>query len=1037
MPNPLHILLIPFSSAFNTGGKTLLLRKTIGIFILVIGLSCVSDKVLADQSAGEVELRLWHSWTGRRQSILESIVRRFNCRQRQIKVYTEQIGAGRGTVAERMMMRSATADVPDLILIERDTIPLLVDAGTIRSLDGLIEYSELLHKGNLLDAASAYTTYKGHLYGLPVRVNPYVLAYDARALSRAGISSPPHDWDSFIRLAGFLSENAASTAQEKTWGLSVTSMASIFYILCLQRDVDCYDGYDDNSQSDSLRSILNFVGDLRQTHSLLPPKHKIWDPRHIGFEDGRTFFYLDSAAMVARLAKMSLPLPSVTTVPSNSSSPCTYLSHSSVFAVCSSSEKDEALLRFLEFFYSPDMYSIFVKWQYFVSPLRSTITALEEVAPDKVFYSQLASAAGNADIYPLDSRTGVVTPLITRVVEQLDAGLISPEQATDLVQEAMLEERNGRVIPVHAPVCVSWAESTRRIYAHSQDGLRQPPVTVLSGQNEHESFQLVLSAEEAVEGLGIVGTPFVSNTGQTFESPMTLHIEIDTEISIPMATHAAGLYPNVLKPQDLFRVIPGVLTRVWVDMFVADEVPAGEYSSEIVIQERGAEIARIPIHLEVLPLKIPEEPSIPTSIGLNYDRIARHYELEEGSAGYRNLMDLFYWFLVDHRMSPYQPPVPTDSTELNEYLNDQRVSTCRLGIHPLNPGFQEAVDIAKEGGWLKKLFVYFIDEPTYHRYGEILESGKLIHALENPPRFLVTCFPDEPLVGAVDIWGVHLRFVPQGIPGSFLEASRYVGEVNERLKAGDDVWWYTAGAIAPFPTLHIEDDPAAFRIIPWLQQLYRISGFLHWEATNWNPQLDEPFIKFFGNGEGVLLYPGEVGPNPSVRLKLLREGLEDMEYLMLLRRNMEGVQKKLGAERMGDVASVRIGEMCRRLIRDDALQAHVAHDLLLVPHFIREPGHIERIREELIDEIVILGERPYALVLTEPEEKHYTDSPDVRIFGVAEAGCTVEVNGHTLAVGEAGDFSARFPLSSGSNVFSIHLRKGEYSKTMRREVVKI
>ncbi len=1037
MSNPLHIHPVSFPSAFNSGGKTLLLRGFIRIFILIIGLSCVSDPVYAGDAAGEVELRLWHSWMGRKQEVLESIIKRFNCRQREIRVYPEQIGATRGIVAERTLLDSATADKPDLILIERETIPLLADAGAIRSLDGLLESSELLRKGNLLDAALAYTTYEGHVYGIPVRINPYVLAYDARALSQAGIFSLPHDWDSFIELGRFLSENAAATGQKEKWALSTASTAPIFDILCLQRGVDCYGGSNAIGQSDSLRGILSFVGALRQTHTLLPPRYKIWDPRYIGFEEGRTFFYLESAAMVANLAKISLPAPSVAMVPSDSSSPCTYLSHSSVFAVCSPGEKNEALLKFLEFFYSPDGYAALVRWQYFVSPLKSTIAALEEAAPDKQLYSQLVAAAERAGINPLDSRTSAVTPVVTRVVEQLDAGLISPDRATELIQEAFRKGKSTGVIPFRAPVHVSWAESTRRIYAHSRNGFHRPPVRVVSARNEHESFQLVLSADKTINDLSIAATPFVSATGQTFEPSLITYKEMDTKISFPMATHSAGLYPNILEPQDRFKVVPGACARIWVDMFVAGEVPAGEYSSEVVLHEGGADIARIPIQLEVLPLTLADEPSMPTAIGLDYDRIAKHYGVDEDSADYRTMMDLFYWFLVDHRMSPYRPPVPMDSTDLNEYLNDKRVSTYRLAVHPLDPVLQEAVDIAKEGNWLEKLFVYFIDEPTYHRYGEILESGKRIHALESPPRHLVTCFPDDLLVGTVDIWGIHLSFVPHGIPGSFLETSGYVDKVTDRLKAGDEVWWYTAGAITPYPTLHIEDDPAAFRIIPWLQQLYHVGGFLHWEATNWGPDLNEPFVKFFGNGEGVLLYPGEAGPNPSVRLKLLREGLEDMEYLMMLRRNLEDIQRKLGAERMGDVASVRIGELCKRLIRDDALQAHTASGLLLVPHFIREPGHIERIREELMAEIVLLEEPPYALVLTEPEEKQYTDSPDVRIFGVAEAGCTVEVNGRTPAVGETGDFSARFPLSEGSNVFSIHLRKGEYVKTVRREIVRL
>jgi hypothetical protein len=131
----------------------------------------------------------------------------------------------------------------------------------------------------------------------------------------------------------------------------------------------------------------------------------------------------------------------------------------------------------------------------------------------------------------------------------------------------------------------------------------------------------------------------------------------------------------------------------------------------------------------------------------------------------------------------------------------------------------------------------------------------------------------------------------------------------------------------------------------------------------------DPFVAPFGNGEGVLVYPGDMAPISSVRLELLREGLEDMEHLSLLRRAIERAREKLAAGHMQNAASIRIGEICRRLIRDDALRASGSRDMLLLPHFSREPGTIERVREEVIEETLQLEKRPYAIVLTQPEEK--------------------------------------------------------------------
>ena len=45
--------------------------------------------------------------------------------------------------------------------------------------------------------------------------------------------------------------------------------------------------------------------------------------------------------------------------------------------------------------------------------------------------------------------------------------------------------------------------------------------------------------------------------------------------------------------------------------------------------------------------------------------------------------------------------------------------------------------------------------------------------------------------------------------------------------------------------------------------------------------------KWKQNGNGLLVYPGEEGPVPSIRLELLRDGMEDYEYLALLARAVD------------------------------------------------------------------------------------------------------------------------------------------------------
>ena len=93
-----------------------------------------------------------------------------------------------------------------------------------------------------------------------------------------------------------------------------------------------------------------------------------------------------------------------------------------------------------------------------------------------------------------------------------------------------------------------------------------------------------------------------------------------------------------------------------------------------------------------------------------------------------------------------------------------------------------------------------------------------------------------------------------------------------------------------------------YRIPTWLNRQYDINGLLYWTTTGWyddNGPWLVPAFAYYGhmgdktaryyNGGGMLLYPGPEagfdGAVTSIRLKNLREGLEDYEYFAILEKN--------------------------------------------------------------------------------------------------------------------------------------------------------
>ncbi len=118
---------------------------------------------------------------------------------------------------------------------------------------------------------------------------------------------------------------------------------------------------------------------------------------------------------------------------------------------------------------------------------------------------------------------------------------------------------------------------------------------------------------------------------------------------------------------------------------------------------------------------------------------------------------------------------------------------------------------------------------------------------------------------------------------------------------GEEVWWYFLyGDRPPLPNPTVIDRTGIeARITPWLAWLERVDGLLYYSITDWSP---DPWSTTWSNGscngDAVMMYPPKdstIAFNPcdsqsnrlvpSIRWELLREGMEDYEYLWLLKNN--------------------------------------------------------------------------------------------------------------------------------------------------------
>jgi len=314
--------------------------------------------------------------------------------------------------------------------------------------------------------------------------------------------------------------------------------------------------------------------------------------------------------------------------------------------------------------------------------------------------------------------------------------------------------------------------------------------------------------------------------------------------------------------------------------------------------------------LTVWDFTLPDTPTLRTNFGgLGQRLLTGHGSYKPDTAPYRALERRYAESMAAHRLCPPVPPylrpkpgpdgtvsAKESHAGLKEWIETFHLTGYEiklLGDDPAGKDRDANIKMIRstwaylqENGWEKLAYVWVVDEPNDAKtYDEVRKRAKLVH--EAQPGLKVLC-TEQPvpqdtawgtLVGSVDLW----------VPLWPLFDAK---SVAERQAAGEEVWSYTAlcqgkaGEDTPYWQL---DFPLLnYRIPAWTSRRYGLTGLLYWTAIFWatgdtwgNPL---SYGKQF-NGEGVLFYPGTDagidGPVASMRLKVLRDGLEDFEYLVL------------------------------------------------------------------------------------------------------------------------------------------------------------
>ena len=395
-----------------------------------------------------------------------------------------------------------------------------------------------------------------------------------------------------------------------------------------------------------------------------------------------------------------------------------------------------------------------------------------------------------------------------------------------------------------------------------------------------------------------------------------------------------------------FTVPANSVQSAWIDVQVPASVASGYYSATVTVLDGASTIAELSVVLKVWAFTLPSTATLKSAFGMSWDGFCiQAYGGYTGCANYPGsggspdtAIELTHVsqakLLLDHRVSIsglvyVGPPAGNwahfDATygalmngTAGTLLSGAKMTTLQF-IPPaadnlVAPVIQDWVSHFTAAGWLGPLFHYTCDEPPNGcSWAGALSMEQIVRNASPSMKTLITtdmasATQNNLLADLSIIVPTVDHMDPQGGSNQRSTYDAFLAGIGKHL------WWYQAcsehgscsnGVVGPasatWPSYMADATPVRNRVFQWLAFVDRIEAELYYEIDYcWgtalcgpNSNANDPWTSIYafgGNGDGTLIYPGLttiIGgttpiPLPSIRLKHIRDGMEDFEYLNAL-----------------------------------------------------------------------------------------------------------------------------------------------------------
>ncbi len=506
--------------------------------------------------------------------------------------------------------------------------------------------------------------------------------------------------------------------------------------------------------------------------------------------------------------------------------------------------------------------------------------------------------------------------------------------ASELIAKDDKGNETFRVIPAYSMIKVPREQSLNNVWQRWNTS----KIALTAAKDETESFQLVIiPGNNGLQKVSIKAGDL--HNGKSKIKINTYYVEYVRTIK-PKNTKPAyvGWWPDVLVPmpkyKKTFDVPAGRQEPIWFAIDVPPNSKSGNYVGKISIIGDGVKVD-VSVTLNVYNFRLPRPGTLACAFGLYPATLKNWYGIADKQNPSACPIEMFAkWceFLGQYRLTPknigreywIRKPDGTISLERlkqtvgalsGEYYPPYSFAIYRLPNPDRIMKGEDKKDIDK---WIsdikaglaeyrrlnfpREVFLYGMDEASEKSYPLVKETySKIKQAFPDLPIMqTLNHAPPEKLAGLVDIW---CPLSPR-----LEEKFRFY---QERKKAGDIVWMYVCCVpCETYANFFIDEPGIDHRILFWQVWQKGATGLLYWSTTWWQGLSgvasgkchfpDVPIYmrdtvvaqKLKNNGDGLLIWPGpNATPYPSIRLEIIRDGIEDYEYLAMLRRYLNQAEK--------------------------------------------------------------------------------------------------------------------------------------------------